>query len=372
MKKLFFFVLAFSFVCEITAQDGKTPSPIIFICDASGSMWGQIQGKTKMEIATNVLSNSVNKLPENQAVGLVAYGHRQKEDCTDVEFLVDVTDGTKVRVNQSLKKIKPLGKTPLAYSAKEVINKLRDAKLKATIILITDGIESCDGNICDVVSSAKKEGIDFRLHIVGFGLKAGETDQLRCAARAGDGQYYDAADAGRLGDVLSEATAAPVDKPSKNFSVYAIKNGKPIDALAKAYKAGTKTEIGSVRTYADTGYLYLPAGNYDLEVKPLENSDVNAVTIANVKSLEDKTSHQTISFDASKIQISTLNNGKGWDAVVKIYAKGNKTAVASGRTYGKSPVYEINPGVYDIELTAMVLEGIGKKLPYERCAGKSR
>ncbi len=357
MKKIIFLLCAFSFVFHLNAQDNKTPSPIIFICDASGSMMGQIQGKTKMEIATNVLSASVNNLPENQKVGLVAYGHRKKDDCKDVEFLVDVESGTKTQVNQSLKSIKALGRTPLALSATQVIDKLRNTKMKATIILVTDGIESCNGNICDVISAAKKEGIDFRLHIIGFGLKAGETEQLKCAAQAGDGQYYDAANAGGLGDVLNEATAADVDKLSKNFSVYAIKNGKPIDAIVKAYKAGTKTDVASVRTYADTGFLYLPAGTYDLEIKPLENSDVNAVVVAGVKSFDEKIAHQTISFDAAKVQVSTLNNGDGWDAVVKVLSKDGKT-VSSGRTYGRPKVYEVNPGVYDVEITAMVIEGM--------------
>jgi len=124
--------------------------------------------------------------------------------------------------------------TPLAYAASQVIDGLRKSKKKATIILITDGIESCNGNICEVVTAAKKEGIDFRLHIVGFGLKANENEQLRCAANAGEGKYYDAADASGLSDVMNDATAETVDKPKGNVSVYAVKNGVAIDAWVKA------------------------------------------------------------------------------------------------------------------------------------------
>ncbi len=81
----------------------------------------------------------------------------------------------------------------------------------------------------------KKKGIDFQLHIIGFGLKARETEQLKYAAHAGDGNYYDAADSGGLGDVLNEATSQTIDKPEGNVSVYAIKNGIGIDAWVKAY-----------------------------------------------------------------------------------------------------------------------------------------
>lgn len=73
---------------QVHAQESSAPSPIIFIYDASGSMWGQIDGISKMEIATDVLTTSINNFPENQNVGLVSYGHRREGDCRDVEFMV--------------------------------------------------------------------------------------------------------------------------------------------------------------------------------------------------------------------------------------------------------------------------------------------
>ncbi|MCW8981951.1 MAG: VWA domain-containing protein, partial [Altibacter sp.] len=117
------------------AQQQDAPSPIIFIYDASGSMWGQMQGKTKMEIASGVLSTAINELPENQEIGLVAYGHRKKGDCNDVETLLSMDNSSKTKVSSAVKTIKPLGMTPLAHSATTVIDQLRKTKKKATIIL---------------------------------------------------------------------------------------------------------------------------------------------------------------------------------------------------------------------------------------------
>ena len=361
MRILITVILLFSAVLPSNSQDNQILSPIIFIYDASGSMWGQIDGKSKMEIASNVLWDAVNKLADSQKIGLVVYGHRNEGDCRDVEFLIDVAAGNKVQFNQSLKKIKPLGKTPLAYSATLVIDKLRQSKVKSTIILITDGIESCDGNICEVIKSAKEEGIDFRLHIVGFGLKAGETEQLICAAEAGDGKYFDAADAGNLTAALSEATNETVDVLSDNFSVFVVKNGIAIDAMVQSFKAGTTTESDRVRTYQDTGFMHLPAGKYDLKVTPLENSKVKPILISNIESFDDKTTHKTVSFDGAKIQITALNNGEGWDASVKIINKTDGKVAAQGRTYGKPKILEINPGAYNIEIQALVVEGIDTK-----------
>lgn len=188
----------------LSANSGEKTinSPILFIYDASGSMWAQMEGKTRMQIAREVLSGSLIKLPVNQQIGLMVYGHRNKEDCRDVEFLTDLGNTNKEKITEALEHVKPLGKTPLAYSATLAVEKIRQIGTKTTIILITDGIETCDGNICDVIKAAKNEGVEFRLHIIGFGLKDGETEQLECAAFAGDGNYYDASDAGSLEEVL--------------------------------------------------------------------------------------------------------------------------------------------------------------------------
>ena len=370
MKKLIL-LYVFTFAIQLHAQDTPTPSPIIFIYDASGSMWDQIDGKSKMEIAAGVLINSVNNLPDNQKIGLVAYGHRKEGDCQDVEFLVDVESGTKSLVNQSLSTIKPLGKTPLAYSVMQVIDKLRNAGMKATVILVTDGNESCEGNICDVVNAAKKEGIDFRLHIIGFGLKDGDTEQLKCAASAGDGEYYDAADAGGLGNVLTQATNTTVDESAGNLSVYTIKNGQPIDAQVKVLISGTKTSVKAKRTYGDTAFIFLPAGTYDLEVLPLENSDVSAMLVQGIQTFDDKVTHQNVSFDGAKLSINTLNNGVAWDAVVSIISKETGKSVSGGRTYGKQTEYDIDPGMYNVELKAMVIDGVANKVVLENVEVKA-
>lgn len=338
------------------AQNDST-SPIIFIYDASGSMWGQMGGQTKMEIASNVLSTSVEKLGQDQQIGLVAYGHRKKGDCKDVETLVSMDNSSKSAISSALKNVKPLGKTPLAYSAELVIGELRKSKQKATVILITDGIESCNGNICDVVKAAKAEGIDFLLNIVGFGLKKGETEQLICAAKEGGGQYYDAADAGALSDVLTEATQQTVDTPDGNVSVFATKNGEPIDAFVKAYDQIAKRKAIAVRTYRDTGYVYLPPSTYNLEVSPLEGSDVDMIVVENVESFEDKMVHRDISFDGGKLGVTTTNNGENWDCMVKLKDQNGKVA-ASVRTYSAPKEAEVNPGTYTVTIQALAMEGL--------------
>ncbi len=357
MKRIVLLLWVIGFAFPLQAQNQKTPSPLIFIYDASRSMWGQIEGTSKMEIASSVLIEAVNKLPDNQKIGLVAYGHRKKTSCTDVEFLVDVSNKSKPKVTNKLKALRPLGRTPLAYSATVVIDQLRASKKKATIILVTDGIESCDGDLCDVIRSAKKEGIKFKLHIVGFGLKEGETKQLECAAKEGGGDYYDAADEDGLGDVLEEVTSVDDDGPDGNFSVYATRNGEGIDALVEAYRSGSNTLVASTRTYKDTSSMFLPTGTYNMIAKALENSDVKAISYTDISNSKGKMDHLTVSFDSGKLNVNATNNGEGWDALVKVLNK-DGTVVAQTRTYGKAKDMEVNPGTYTLSFQALKIEGI--------------
>lgn len=358
MKKILFFPVFIILLSQVLAQSSPGISPIYFIFDASGSMWGQIEGRTKMEIASEVLSESVGKLPEHQQLGLVIYGHNREGDCRDVEFMVNPEGGTKAEVIEAVNSVKPLGKTPLAYSANLVIEQLRQSKTKATIILITDGIESCDGNICEVVSAAQGEGIDFKLHIIGFGLKDEETAQLKCAAKAANGTYNNAEDALDLGDLLAQVTNKTIDDPEENFTVYAVKNGVPVDAWVKAYDVVSKREPILARTYRDTAFFYLPPSRYNFEVVPLEGSDVDKISLSEIQSFEDSLSHQTVSFDAGKLSITVTNNGQNWDSIVKLIDQ-NGEVTASERTYTSQKEVEVNPGKYKISVQALKVEGLG-------------
>ena len=371
MKQFATFLMLLCFICQSVAQQ-DAPSPILFIYDASGSMWGQLEGKTKKEIASDVLATSINNLPDNQRIGLVAYGHRKKGDCEDVEFLVDLKNNSKSEVNNAVKGINPLGRTPLAYSATLAINSLKNSGTKATIILITDGIESCDGDICEVVADAKAEGIDFKLHIVGFGLKEGETKQLECAANAGDGKYYDAKNASGLGDVLAEVTTETVDDPTDNFSIFATKNDEPVDVWIRAKITGTNDYVDEGRSYRDSAFVYLPPGKYDIEINPLENTDIPGTTIT-IEMKEGDIKHEMISFDGGTLKVSTTNNGEGWDAIVKMINPATRKSIAQARTYGREQTMEVPAGTYTVSIQALTkLSGLDFYYEFEIVEIKSK
>ena len=66
-----------------SAQEEGPAAPLLLILDASGSMWGQIEGENKIVIARRVLGGLVDGLDEGSEVGVIAYGHRREGDCDD-------------------------------------------------------------------------------------------------------------------------------------------------------------------------------------------------------------------------------------------------------------------------------------------------
>ena len=355
------FFLFFSFG-SINGQSSETP--ILFIYDASGSMWGKLKSSTKKEVAADVLVQTIDKLDADQKIGFMAYGHRSKGDCEDVELLADLNNSDKSLLKSSVKKLNPLGKTPLAYSATLAIDAIKQSQSKATIILITDGIESCGGNLCEVIRLAREAGIEFKLHIVGFGLKDDETEALKCAAKEGGGNYYDAEDADQLAEVMDEAVHQKIDDPVPNHTFYATKNGEPVDAWVKINEKNTGEEIRGGRTYEDTAHVYIPNGTYILTINPLAGTDIDSKTIELIKS-DDGISHNTISFDGGKIEVLVTNNGEGWDATVRVLDQVTQKTIAQTRTYKRNPTLEVNTGTYDVQVNPLGMKGYSLKYTFE-------
>jgi len=190
----------------------------IIVLDASGSMWGQIGGKAKLEIARETLKDVLTTIPGDLELGLMAYGHRQKGSCEDIELVVPPGPGTSAAISQAADKMKFLGKTPLSAAVRKAAEDLKYTEDKATVILITDGIETCNADPCAVGRELEQSGVDFTAHVVGFGLSEEEGKQVACLAENTGGKYLPASDASALKDALKVTVAAapepaPAPKP---------------------------------------------------------------------------------------------------------------------------------------------------------------
>lgn len=182
---------------SLSAQD-KQPayapkSRILFIFDASNSMAGQWEGERKIDIARDVLLEMVDSLEANPNVeiALRIYGHQSPvppQDCSDTKLEVPFSPTNGTRIRQKLKFINPKGTTPIARSLELAPDDFPPCdNCRNIILLITDGVEACDGDPCEVSRRLQKKGIILRPFVIGIGTDPGFRETFNCI-----GEYYDA------------------------------------------------------------------------------------------------------------------------------------------------------------------------------------
>lgn len=231
---------------------------VMLVLDASGSMWGQIDNKSKIEIARSTFSTLVKDWPKEKEVGLVVYGHRQKGDCQDIETVVPVGPLNAQSLISTVNKITPKGKTPLSQSVKQAAQALKFTENKATVILISDGKETCDIDPCALGTELEKLGVDFTTHVIGFDVASlKDQAQLKCLAENTGGQFISAANAHELQDALTHTVQAPVEPPQKVVPVANL--SKPKGSLTSDPKVikGTLLTIQPQGEPDLRGYVYL-------------------------------------------------------------------------------------------------------------------
>lgn len=256
----------------------------ILVLDASGSMWGQLQNRTKIELAREAVDGMLKTWPQNQALGLIAYGHRRKGDCADIEVLQPVSAFDAAVVRSRVNALQPKGMTPITASVKLAAEQLKYTEQKATVILVSDGEETCNADPCALGSELEKIGVDFTAHVIGFDLPEGKARaQLQCLAKNTGGRYIEARNAGELNSALgSVAKTAPVPAKPVNTAEQWIPGmalewdaGSAIDGVEES--GGTRALDFSVQQTAKDcqqlclddaqcgGWHYEPTGSFFID-----------------------------------------------------------------------------------------------------------
>jgi len=281
-----------------TAALGHAADRAIIVLDASGSMWGQIDGRPKVEIARETLRTVLQSVPADMELGLMAYGHREKGSCEDIELVVPPAAGTASAITGAADAMKFLGKTPLTAAVRQAAEALKYNEEKSTVILITDGVETCEADPCALGRELEQAGVDFTAHVVGFGLSAEEGREVACLAENTGGKYFQASDAAGLKDALAATVVAPVEpepapaepepepappvvaepapppapepppelaKPEFNFIPEAVmaSGGDPLKDAGNAWEIFKANADGSRGEYVTTDY-----GNFKTSLEP--------------------------------------------------------------------------------------------------------
>lgn len=266
-------------MAQAAANEANAQS--ILVLDASGSMRGQIDGRSKIEIAREAVDGMLDGW-QGGGLGLMAYGHRRKGDCQDIEMLVPVGAVDAAHLRQQVGALQPKGMTPISAAVRAAAEQLRFTEQKATVILVSDGEETCDADPCAVADELEQLGVDFTAHVIGFDIQQGSVaqSQLECLASRTGGRYIAASDARALNealDAVSEtATVSAVEGEAwiegvaleAENGIYMDPNGQSPAVSVVEFHVGQTAEECQALCNADpgcAGWHYEPTGSYFVE-----------------------------------------------------------------------------------------------------------
>ncbi len=247
---------------------------ILFISDGSGSMKSKWNDQKKIKAARQLLvdvADSISRVNNNVEFGLRVFGHqspRSKKDCKDSKLEVDFSANSAPKIKRTLKEINPQGYSPIAYSLYQCLKDFpQDPTAKNSIILITDGLENCKGDMCKAGRAIKRRGITIRPFIIGLGLKKGVGEAFDCV-----GEYHDAATKKDFKETLNVVVSRAMNKTTTQvYLLNAYDKPKETNVEMTFYDSYSgKVRHNFVHTMDENGIpdtLYLsPSGKYDLTV----------------------------------------------------------------------------------------------------------
>ncbi len=214
---------------QVLFESARKPASrnVEIILDASGSMKSALGHSTRWKTALSVLEEVVRSLPAEFKVGLRTYGHRfasrSPQTCEDTELVVPPSPLDRKHLLDVARRLRPRGETPLVRSVLASPDDLK-AVGGGSVILITDGEESCHGDLVAAAEKLRNSGVDVTLNIVGFTLTGKQVQaDLDGLASSTGGRFYAAQDGNTLARavILSALQAVPFEVLDESGQVVA-------------------------------------------------------------------------------------------------------------------------------------------------------
>lgn len=197
-----------------------TQPRILVLLDESSSMLGVWNGgKEKNKVATNIilrLMDSIYAVNSDVEFSLRVFGSQhtvQEHNCTDTRNEVPFSKYNRTQMEFRLEDIHPLGVTAIAYSLARAAEEdlVNESKYVYSIVLITDGGESCNGDICGVMATLLKNKIFFKPYILSLEDVPNLKSEYECM-----GNYLPVTQNKQIGDALS--TIVDAYRPMLNIT----------------------------------------------------------------------------------------------------------------------------------------------------------
>ena len=351
MKKIVLFIALFLSSFAVQSQE---LTRILFIFDASNSMNGKWEGATKIVRAREILTAAINDLEgiPNLELALRVYGHQSPitptyQDCNDTKLEIEFKPNNHQQIINFINYVEPKGTTPIANSLEAAAGDFPDRKARNVIILITDGLEACDGFPCAVAKQLKDKGVNVTPFVVGLGIDLSYLNDFSCI-----GRFYEASTLTSFKKVMKSILSDVINNTSVQIDLQ-DESLQPTETNRTVflYKAGTKelryTFMHTLNTYGnpDTITIIDPEMKYDMMVNTVPRVEVKNITI-------QKGMHNHIKAYTPQGKLSVRIKGRTKKNEVKVIVRHD----GKSRTLNVQDMKEIQQyivGKYDVEVLTL-------------------
>ncbi|MBP5189825.1 MAG: VWA domain-containing protein [Bacteroidales bacterium] len=196
MRRLLVILLVLVFVSKTVAQNRTTvfgdKTRVLIILDCSHSMWDRWQSDAKIKVTQQVLLKFLDSVANqpNIEVALRVFGHLNKNSY-GTRLEVPFENDNNYKIQSKIKTLVPNGACTAASALSSSLNDFpnltgdskEDIQPRNIILIITDGMDDCDGNICDVARQVQMSGVIVQTFILGIGSKKDFQHSLDCAGK---------------------------------------------------------------------------------------------------------------------------------------------------------------------------------------------
>lgn len=197
---------------EVETVKKQEKTNVVILMDASGSMKGSVTGGVKMELAKEAIKKFSGELQEDVDIALLAYGHvgtgkdsDKAKSCAAIDTLYPLSAYENVSFNKAMDAFQASGWTPLAGAiekANELLSAYPSDTYKNIVYIVSDGIETCDGNPVEAAKRLNESNIQAKVNIIGFDVDDEGQKQLKEVAESGGGEYVTVRDKSEFEEVI--------------------------------------------------------------------------------------------------------------------------------------------------------------------------
>ncbi len=177
----------------------------VYVYDRSGSMAETLSGQPndvrKIDVARSAMQSTFSWVPGDRGIAFLSF---PSDGACGVTSNIPVDRGlnAKSRLTSAVQGIEPDGSTPLALAIDTAGAKFHNPNEDNRIIVITDGLETCEGDPAAVAAKWRNAGMNIVVHIISFAVDPQIQAQLRLIAEAGGGVYIDVSGGSDLSWIL--------------------------------------------------------------------------------------------------------------------------------------------------------------------------